>query len=144
MPGDTLTVEFAAPAVAGQVRERFLFSRGVYSSTPFASQPPQSESDVVAHPLGLGIVQTQPNPLTDFTTIRFHVSGPVSTRLAVFDVQGRVVRVLADGAYAAGFHLVEWDGRGETGARVRPGLYFCRLIAGGVAAQTRIMVLRQE
>ena len=45
--------------------------------------------------------------------------------LTVHDVQGRLMAVLADGAYEAGRHAAVWDGRGTQGPG-RTGIYFVR------------------
>jgi len=46
-------------------------------------------------------------------------------KLAVFDVQGRQVRVLAEGTFEPGRHEVAWDGQTSAG-RAAAGLYFVR------------------
>jgi hypothetical protein len=51
--------------------------------------------------------------------------GPV--RLEVFDVQGRKVAVLADAFASAGWHEIQWNGRGDGGSSVASGLYLLRL-----------------
>jgi uncharacterized protein (DUF1501 family) len=47
-----------------------------------------------------------PNPASTHTTIRFELTSQANVRLQVFDIQGRMVRVVADGPYAAGRHDV--------------------------------------
>jgi flagellar hook assembly protein FlgD len=49
--------------------------------------------------------------------------------LAVFDVHGRRVRALVDGAaLAAAEHRIDWDGRDDTGVRLGAGVYWYRLV----------------
>ena len=45
-------------------------------------------------------------------------------RVSIFDVQGRVVRTLAEGFETAGEHAVHWDGRDARGSTLASGLYF--------------------
>jgi len=66
-----------------------------------------------------------PNPFSSSTTIGFNLATSGHVRLEVFDVAGRSVAVLTDGAYATGTYRLRWDGR-----RLGPGLYFYRLTAG--------------
>ncbi len=82
-----------------------------------------------------------PNPTRGPTTLAFTlpVAGPVT--VGIHDVTGRLVRTLASGPRAAGTHRVNWDGRAATGARVAPGLYFCRLRTDGGTATRRIAVV---
>ncbi len=51
--------------------------------------------------------------------------------LVVYDVQGRVVRTLVDGAESAGAKSISWDGRDHRGQRVASGMYFYRLESSG-------------
>jgi len=47
--------------------------------------------------------------------------------VAVYDVDGRVVRTLVDHNIGPGKYLVEWDGMDDVGFAVPPGIYFCRV-----------------
>jgi hypothetical protein len=83
-----------------------------------------------------------PNPFTGRTSICYEIgaSGPVSLR--VFDVSGRVVRVLesrAGGAKTAGPHITNWNGLDDRGRRVSGGVYFCRLEANGHESTTKVV-----
>jgi endonuclease I len=84
-----------------------------------------------------------PNPFGSRTTIAFELSRPAPVSLRIFDVAGRLVRVLSDGGVlAAGGHFVEWNGRDDAGAPVRTGLYLCRLEALGTGDTRRIVLTR--
>ena len=48
-------------------------------------------------------------------------------RLAVYDLGGRLVKVLAEGAQPAGRNTVTWRGEDRGGRRVGSGAYFLRL-----------------
>ncbi len=62
--------------------------------------------------------------------------------VAAYDVTGRMMRMIAQGATAAGWHVVEWDLRNETGSRVGAGLYFVRMMVDGKAYTRHVTVLR--
>jgi hypothetical protein len=68
-----------------------------------------------------------PNPFAAGTAIHFTLAAGEKVDLAIYDVQGRLVRRLAGGAMAAGPQVVRWDGRDDRGARAPSGIYFCRL-----------------
>jgi hypothetical protein len=82
-----------------------------------------------------------PNPFAARTTIGYAVAGETSipVDLTVFDVRGRVVRVLQRGLQDPGEHEVVWDGRTDDGRRVGGGVYFYRLQTP-VAGSTRKLV----
>ncbi len=48
-------------------------------------------------------------------------------RLEMFDVRGRLVRVLIDESHPAGERLTTWDGRDDSGRAAPRGVYFVRL-----------------
>ena len=81
-----------------------------------------------------------PNPFNPSTNVRFDVHRRSAVRIALYDVNGRFVRLLVDRVMAPGSHTVAWDGRTAGGRRAASGVYFCRMRAGDVV-QTRKMVL---
>lgn len=83
-----------------------------------------------------------PNPIRGPTTIRFQLRAAAAVDLAVFDLLGRRVRVIARTDYPAGVHSLPWDGRDERGHRVASGLYYLRLRAGG-RVEVRPVVMRR-
>jgi hypothetical protein len=61
------------------------------------------------------------------TVIDFELDGFLPTRLEVFDLQGRVVRTLADGLWAEGSHRMAWYHENEAGEKLEEGVYVVRL-----------------
>ena len=91
--------------------------------------------------LAFRLQQNAPNPFHPATTIRFDLPRQARVSLRVYDVAGRMVRSLVDGAtLEAGRHEAAWNGRSESGSAVSAGLYFYRLQAGSFS-ETRRMVL---
>jgi parallel beta-helix repeat protein len=86
--------------------------------------------------------QSYPNPFNPTTKIAFDLktAGPVS--LKVFDVSGRLVRVLVDRNLTSGRHEIIWDGKDEAGAKVASGAYFCRMSAGSFTESKKLVLLR--
>lgn len=83
-----------------------------------------------------------PNPARAGTTLRYALATAGPSSLRIVDIQGRLVRALADGALAAGPHASSWDLRDTRGARVPPGLYFCELRSGSLREVRRVVVVR--
>ena len=63
-----------------------------------------------------------------------------TVELAIFSVDGKLVRVLASGTKPMGRYEATWDARDASGAPVASGVYFYRLKAGSFS-ETRKMVL---
>lgn len=72
-----------------------------------------------------------PNPMRAAAEIGYSiaVTGPV--KLSIYDVTGRLVRTLVDQVDQAGKHSIRWDGRGDSGRELAPGVYTCRLETPG-------------
>lgn len=74
------------------------------------------------------LLGSSPNPVVASTRIAFVLprdGGPDAT-LRLYDSAGRVVRHF-DEPFAAGRNEVVWDGAGDHGSRMAPGVYFVRL-----------------
>ena len=108
----------------------------VYTAWMNAGHPtiPGSTASVdPSMPLGVAL-SAGPSPFRDALSIGFTGQGPLT--LDVFDVRGRTVARLAEGASGGG--RITW--RPE--ASVGPGLYFVRLTGPGVNVTRRIARLR--
>ena len=62
--------------------------------------------------------------------------------LAVYDVQGRRVTLLADGFHRAGTHALTWNGKDGRGQAVGAGVYFLRLESGGSVASRKMVLVK--
>lgn len=69
--------------------------------------------------------QNYPDPFNPVTSIGFRLVKEDRVRLAVYDVRGRQVAVLANSIMAPGLHRITWDA-----VRLISGVYFYRLYAG--------------
>jgi hypothetical protein len=88
------------------------------------------------------LAQNEPNPFNPTTSIKFTLSNAGDARLMVFDVSGRLVRVLFDGRLTAGFHALTWDGLDDAGRRLGSGTYFYRLTAGAFEQSRRMTIMK--
>ncbi len=62
------------------------------------------------------------------TSVGFDLTKDQSLRLEVLDLDGKLVRTLARGLWAAGKHQLAWQHDAETGDRLDEGLYVVRLV----------------
>ena len=84
-----------------------------------------------------------PNPFNPITTIHYDLPRASTVTLAVYDLAGRRVKVLASGeTRTAGRHTATWRGRDEQDREMSSGVYLCRLEAGGFADSRRMVLLR--
>ncbi|MFH1279671.1 MAG: FG-GAP-like repeat-containing protein [Candidatus Eisenbacteria bacterium] len=83
-----------------------------------------------------------PNPFNPLTTIGFELPTQSRVRVAVYDVSGRRIALLADGVRPAGRFDVVWDGRDEAGRTVPSGVYFARMEAPDFSATHKMLLVR--
>ena len=82
-----------------------------------------------------------PNPFNPTTSIALSVARSTRVRLEIFDVRGRLVRVLHDGELAAGEHSLTWNGRSDDGRALGSGIYLARARDGFGATESLRMTL---
>jgi hypothetical protein len=88
-------------------------------------------------------VTAHPNPFNPQTTISFDLPRATAVSLAVYDLQGQLVRVLLKSTqYTAGRHQQAWDGRDVLGQAVASGTYFYRFTAGRESWSGKLTMLK--
>ncbi len=101
-------------------------------------QPAGTVGAPLAGPASLFLAAPAPMPLRAGATavLRFGLPARGPATLALFDPQGRRVRVLADGAHDAGEHVARLDAAG-----LPAGLYLARLETRAGVAMRRVVVV---
>jgi glucose/arabinose dehydrogenase len=97
-------------------------------------------------PVGVGdpepaqlALTAHPNPFASRIELSFRLERAARVRLAVYDLTGRRLAVLADGHRGSGTQRIVWDGEIAGGRRAAPGLYVARLEAGGHRESIRLV-----
>jgi hypothetical protein len=129
--GDTLYVGGRFTQLGGIPRAS-LAAVQLSRSLSSGAAPPQTRVTAAA------IKSIEPNPIHGEGTVRFALSEASEVRVALYDVQGRLVMDLLDrGQLMPGeFELP------IRGAALPPGAYLCRLEAGANSVTRRVVVLR--
>jgi hypothetical protein len=127
----TEKVDWTADAVVGTVTQPFVLS---------AVSGGEEDGGV---PKAYALGQNVPNPFNPSTTIWYDVpAGGGNVSLRIYDVSGRLVRVLVDGHQAEGSRSVTWDGTGDRGTSLASGVYFYRMTAPGFDETKKMVLLR--
>ena len=79
--------------------------------------------------------QNYPNPFSSETIISFTIAKPADVNLSLFDINGRLLKVLVNGRREAGSYTISFK-PGSIGK----GLYFYNLRAGNYSATKRMLV----
>ncbi|RPH92812.1 MAG: T9SS C-terminal target domain-containing protein, partial [Calditrichaeota bacterium] len=93
-------------------------------------------------PHSLVLQQNYPNPFNAQTTMRIRLSAEEYLLLEIYDLKGRLVRTLVDGAYDAGEYVLTWDGRDWFGRQMSSGIYYCQLKSSSSSQVKKMVLLR--
>jgi len=88
-------------------------------------------------PNGYALLGAYPNPFNPTTTISFELAAASIVELAVYDIQGREVAMLAGGWRSAGTHEVTFNASDLTS-----GVYFAKLIARDYQAAQKLLLVK--
>ncbi len=83
-----------------------------------------------------------PNPFNPSTTIAFDIPDAGHIDLRIYDVEGRLVRVLLGEQREAGSHEVVWNGTDDEGSILASGVYFYSLAANSRVRTHKMVLLR--
>jgi hypothetical protein len=100
---------------------------------------PMPVAVVPGDPSQLRLSTPAPNPSRASASFALDLVPPLAAHVAVYDVQGRLVRTLLDGAAGGSRTMLTWDGRDAAGRRADAGIYFVRASAGGVTRVQRLV-----
>ncbi|MBN2565501.1 MAG: T9SS type A sorting domain-containing protein [Candidatus Eisenbacteria bacterium] len=81
--------------------------------------------------------QNSPNPFNPVTAVRFAMPKKARACIRVYDVGGRLVRVLLDEEREPGHHEITFDARG-----LPSGVYFMRMEASGFSDTRKLVLLK--
>jgi DNA-binding beta-propeller fold protein YncE len=87
-------------------------------------------------------VRVHPNPFNPQTTITLSLEREERATVAVFDLTGRRIAVLADGIFTVGPHPLTWNGRNSQGRAMPSGTYIVRLETESGVEARKVMLVR--
>ena len=96
------------------------------SPTSIDDNPEPDPEAPVELPRAYAITAVAPNRFNPGTTVSFDLPWPCDVSVTVYDLRGRLVRTIWDGALEAGTHRAEWNGRDERGVTAPAGVYLVR------------------
>ncbi|MEM9999203.1 MAG: T9SS type A sorting domain-containing protein, partial [Bacteroidota bacterium] len=97
--------------------------------------PTATAADPEEAPRELALAPPYPNPTTGALSLTYSLPSATSVRLAVYDLLGRTVAVLADGEQAAGTWQTTWDA-----STAAAGVYVVRFEAAGQVQTQKVTV----
>jgi len=88
------------------------------------------------------LAQNYPNPFNPSTAISFQLSADSEVTLAIYNLNGQLVKQVASGKFPGGHHSVIWDATNDRGERVASGVYLYVLKSGGFTAQKKLVLMK--
>ena len=95
-----------------------------------------------AAPKVFALGQCTPNPFHRKTDISYQIPAKTEVSLKVYDLSGRLVRTLKDGAQEPGYYTVAWDGRDNDRLAAPSGIYLYRMMAVEFVSTRKLVLLR--
>lgn len=102
-----------------------------------AKAPQAPAADVRAPSVLLGVT-TYPNPFNVSVNFSFRVAASCAVALSIYDMQGHLIRFLAEKARGGGTLTMKWDGTDTEGLAMPSGIYFFRVQAQAAERQETI------
>ncbi len=109
---------------------------GISSYTPPWAGIPQTSTQ------GVFRLTVHPNPAQDGVWIKYDLPMGGPTRLAVFDLSGRLIRQLQYGFNVAGSHEIFWNTAGSDGNFAEAGIYVVRIQINNLSTTSKLVILR--
>jgi len=83
-----------------------------------------------------------PNPFRGSAILTYTLPEKSCVSIKIYDVSGKLVRVLHRGVEEAGVHRIRFDGSNDLGRKLPSGVYFFRLETGRKKITRRALLLR--
>lgn len=88
------------------------------------------------------LLQNYPNPFNPTTTITYTIPATDEATIRIYDITGKLVRLLASGVQAAGEHQIKWEGNDNAGRMVASGVYLYEIRYRGFVHSRKLMLLK--
>ncbi|MBA3647213.1 MAG: T9SS type A sorting domain-containing protein [Chitinophagales bacterium] len=87
-------------------------------------------------------ILTYPNPFFNSTIISFSLPATEKTSIIIYDVTGRVIKILANKIINEGTHQLQWDAIDVNGNAVSAGIYFLKMHTANQTETIQLSVVK--
>ncbi len=95
------------------------------------------KSQIENHKSQITNLAASPNPFNPETALSYQLQAASDVTLAIYDIAGRKIAVLAEGYYPAGTHQAVWDA-----SSMPSGVYFARLQTDGMVQTQKLLLVK--
>jgi len=129
---DTVIVRYLIDSIAGQYAAATPVGAGTWNPVVLQffhknSLPEAVEEQNPGNHYLFSLNAATPNPFNFNTSISYSLPTTGNVNLTIYDILGRPVKTLVSGTKTAGTYNAIWDGRTNSGASAKAGVYFYTL-----------------
>ena len=96
----------------------------------------------MVQPKFFNLYQNFPNPFNSLTNIKYEVFNSGNVNLVIIDSKGVHIKSIVNEYHQIGKYLMEWDGRDDQGRNMASGIYFYKIILGGISHTEKMIYLK--
>ena len=93
-------------------------------------------------PKFFNLYQNFPNPFNSLTNIKYEVFKSGNVNLVIIDSKGVHIKSIVNEYHQIGKYLMEWDGKDDQGRNMASGIYFYKIILGGISKTEKMIYLK--
>ncbi|CAN5460127.1 hypothetical protein BH10BAC3_BH10BAC3_17490 [soil metagenome] len=83
-----------------------------------------------------------PNPFSNSTIISFSLAQSANASIKIFDMAGRLIKILANTEIQQGTHQLTWNAKDEKGNTLSAGMYLVQIQSGNYTEAKRLSLLK--
>jgi thiol-disulfide isomerase/thioredoxin len=102
----------------------------------------EGEPQTAAQPPAAVLYDCTPNPSRGRLNISYQLPAGGQVKLGIYDITGRLVKILVNQNQPAGKYQLQWDGRNDQGQKTANGVYFYNLKTGGQTSTKKMVLVR--
>jgi hypothetical protein len=87
------------------------------------------------------IIYNYPNPFNAETNINYQLLANSNVQLTIYDITGKLVKILVNEQKQAGYYTITWNGKDENWQNVPSGVYFYHIKTDNGFEETKSMLL---
>jgi len=111
----------------------------MYGLLYIKEQLEQGKSDI---PKTIDLHGNYPNPFNPQTSITFSLPEANRVTIAIYSVNGTLIRQFTAGHLSAGYHEVTWNGRNQAGKEVSSGEYIYQVVTPDHVASGKMLFMK--
>ena len=87
------------------------------------------------------VLKIYPNPIHQSAQIMYKVNAPSMVNISIYNIVGKMVKVMVNKEVNEGSHIIYWDRTTEDGTYAPYGIYICRMLLDGNKSVVKKLIL---